>query len=138
MKVKKINIEVEISAPISKVWQFWTEAKHITNWAFASEDWHCPHAENNLTVGGKFTTRMEANDESFGFDFSGTYNEIVLLKQINYTMDDGRKSTIDFVDRGDFTLIEQTFDAENENPVELQKNGWQAILNNFKKYIEKK
>lgn len=136
MKVKKVNIEAIINAPLAKVWQFWTEANHITNWAFASDEWHSPHAENDLAVGGKFTTRMEAKDESFGFDFSGTYNEIVLHKQINYTMDDGRKSTIDFIDQGDTTLIEQTFDAENENPIELQKNGWQAILNNFKKYVE--
>ncbi len=136
MKVKKINIEATINAPLAKVWQFWTEPNHITKWAFASEDWHCPHAENDLTVGGKFITRMEANDESFGFDFSGTYKEIVLQKQINYTMDDGRKSTIDFIEQGDTTLIEQTFDAENENPLELQKNGWQAILNNFKRYTE--
>ncbi len=136
MKVKKVNIEATINAPLAKVWQFWTEASHITNWAFASDEWHSPHAANDLTVGGKFTTRMEAKDESFGFDFSGTYNEIVLHKQINYTMDDGRKSTIDFIDQGNNTLIEQTFDAENENPIELQKNGWQTILNNFKKYIE--
>ena len=136
MKVKKVNIEATIHAPLAKVWQFWTEPKHITNWAFASDEWFSPYAENNLTVGGKFTTRMEAKDESFGFDFSGTYNEIILHKQINYTMDDGRKSTIDFIDQGNNTLIEQTFDAENENPIELQKNGWQAILNNFKKYVE--
>ena len=138
MKVKKINIEVDINAPIRKVWQYWTEPKHITNWSFATDEWHCPHAENDFQVGGKFITRMDAKDDSFGFDFSGTYTDVKPNKLISYTMTDGRKVDTEFIEEGDKTKIEQTFDAETDNPIEMQKNGWQAILNSFKNYADKK
>ncbi len=138
MKVKKVNIEATINAPLAKVWQFWTEANHITNWAFASDEWHSPHAENDLQVSGKFTTRMDAKDDSFGFDFSGTYTDVKPNKLIIYTMSDGRKVNTEFIEEGETTKIEQTFDAETENPIAMQKNGWQAILNSFKKYADSK
>lgn len=135
MKTKTITIEATINASVSKVWEYWTEPQHITNWSFASNEWHCPNAENDLQVGGKFTTRMEAKDDSFGFDFSGTYTDIKPNKSINYTMSDGRKVETEFIEEGAKTKIEQTFDAETENPIEMQKNGWQAILNSFKNYM---
>ncbi len=138
MKIKTITIEATINAPISQVWEYWTEPKHITNWSYASDEWHCPYAENNLQVGGKFTTRMDAKDDSFGFDFSGTYIDVEPNKLISYTMSDGRKVDTEFIEQGDNTTIEQTFDAETENPIEMQKNGWQAILNSFKKYADSK
>lgn len=138
MKTKSIAIEATINAPISEVWQYWTEPNHITNWSFASDEWHCPHAENDLHVGGKFTTRMDAKDDSFGFDFSGTYTDVRPHKLISYIMTDGRKVDTEFIEQGDKTTIEQTFDSETENPIEMQKNGWQAILNSFKNYADNK
>lgn len=131
-----VTVETSINASIAKVWQFWVEPNHITNWAFASEDWCCPKAENDIVFGGKFSTRMEAKDGSFGFDFSGTYTLVEKHKQINYTMDDGRICLISFTDNGETTHILQMFEAETENPIEMQQGGWQAILNNFKSYTE--
>ena len=138
MKTKTITIEVIINAPISKVWVYWTEPTHITNWYFGSDEWHCPHAENDLKAGGNFTTRMEAKDDSFGFDFSGTYTDVKPHQLISYIMTDGRKVYTEFIEQEDTTKIEQTFDAETENPIEMQKNGWQAILNSFKNYADSK
>ena len=138
MKTKTITIEVIINAPISKVWEYWTEPTHITNWYFGSDEWHCPHAENDLKAGGTFTTRMEAKDDSFGFDFSGTYTDVKPHQLISYIMTDGRKVYTEFIEQEDTTKIEQTFDAETENPIEMQKNGWQAILNSFKNYADSK
>ena len=136
MKIKTITIEATTNAPVNDVWKYWTEPTHIKNWSFATDEWHCPHAENDLRVGGKFTTRMEAKDDSFGFDFSGTYTEVKPNKLISYTMSDGRKVDTEFSEQGDTTKIEQTFDAETENAIEMQKNGWQAILNSFKNYTD--
>ena len=136
MSNTKIKIEATVSADIKKVWEYWTKPEHITKWNFASDDWHCPMAENDLKIGGKFNSRMEAKDGSFGFDFWGIYDEIVEHKKIVYTMGDGRQSTTNFKQIGDKTTITTLFDAEKENPVEMQKDGWQAILNNFKKYVE--
>jgi len=132
----KITIETTVSADVKKVWEYWTKPEHITNWNFASDDWHCPSAENDLRVGGKFTSRMEAKDGSFGFDFGGIYDEVIDHERIAYTMGDGRKAITNFKQLGDKTKITTTFDAESENPVEMQKNGWQAILDNFNKYVE--
>lgn len=131
-----ISIEAIINSQISKVWKYWTEPDHITKWNFADPSWQCPSAENDLRVGGQYKARMEAKDGSFGFDFIAIYNEVVDHKHFSYTMEDGRKSTTTFEDLGEQTKVTTTFDAEEENPVEMQKNGWQAILNNFKSYSE--
>ena len=132
----KITVQVTVKSTIEKVWKVWTSPSDILHWNTASEDWHTTKAENDLKVGGKFSYRMEAKDGSFGFDFGGTYDIIKTNELIAYTMDDGRTSIITFEQKGNETTIVQTFDAENENSIELQQNGWQAIMDNFKKYIE--
>jgi uncharacterized protein YndB with AHSA1/START domain len=131
-----IMIEATIAAPIDKIWRYWTEPEHIKNWSFASDDWCTPATTNDLRVGGKFNSRMEAKDGSMGFDFWGTYTVVKENEKIEYTLGDGREIKIDFVKTGDKYNIVETFDAEDENPVEMQRDGWQAILNNFKKYVE--
>ncbi len=136
MNTTKITVETTVSANTKKVWDYWNKPEHITKWNFAADDWHCPKVENDLRVGGKLKSRMEAKDRSFGFDFEATYDEVVDQKKIAYTMADDRKATTDFENLDGKTKVTTTFDAENENPVEMQKGGWQAILNNFKKYIE--
>ncbi|XGC82009.1 SRPBCC family protein [Bdellovibrio bacteriovorus] len=136
MAGSKIQIEATVSADPKKVWSYWTKPEHITNWNFASDDWQCPRAENDMRVGGKYSARMEAKDGSFGFDFNAIYNEVVDQKKISYTMEDGRVATTTFEDLGGKTKVTTVFDAEKMNPEEMQKNGWQAILNNFKKYVE--
>jgi uncharacterized protein YndB with AHSA1/START domain len=133
-----ITINASVNAPVDQVWNYWTDPKHITQWAAASDDWHTTRAENDLRAGGQFNSRMEAKDGSFGFDFGGMYDTVDTHKQIAYTLGDGRKVDIQFAGNGEQTDIVQTFDPENENPVEMQQQGWQAILNNFKKYAEKK
>lgn len=137
MKTTKITIEATVNAPLSVVWKNWTELTYITQWNNASDDWHTPHAENDLRVGGKFLSRMEAKDGSFGFDFEGIYSEVKPFEKIKYGLEDGREVETIFAENGENTEITTTFDAENENPIEMQKDGWQAILNNFKKYVEK-
>ena len=132
----EITVETNVKALADKVWKCFTEPAHITKWNNASADWHCPAAENNLTVNGKFKFTMAAKDGSVSFDFSGVYTAVELHKLIEYTMDDGRKAKIIFTANGDEIKISETFEAENENPPEMQKQGWQAILNNFKKYCE--
>lgn len=133
----KIKIEALISAPLQKVWSHWTKPEHITKWNFASPDWQCPRAENDLRVGGKYSARMEAKDGSFGFDFVATYDEVIDQKKISYTMEDGRGVVTEFQMDGDKTKVTTTFDAEETNPIEMQQQGWQAILNNFKSYTER-
>lgn len=133
-----ITIKASINAPVDLVWKLWTSPEHIIKWNAASVDWHSPSAENDLRVGGKFITRMEAKDKSFGFDFSGTYDEIKNNELIAYTIDDGRKVKITFIQKGEQTEVVETFEAENTNSLEMQRDGWQSILNNFKKYVEKK
>jgi len=132
----KVTVEAVIRANVEKVWRYWTEPEHITKWNQASDDWHAPRAENDLRVGGKFLTRMEAKDGSAGFDFFGTYDTVKLHEEISYTLGDGRKVQIFFSGRGDETKVTQTFDAEGTHPVDYQRAGWQAILDNFKKYAE--
>lgn len=131
-----ITVETTVNAPVAKAWQYWNKPQHITNWSFAFDDWHVPHAENDLRVNGAFKTRMAAKDESMAFDFEGVYTALEDQKLIAYSMADGRKVSITFEDNGDTTSITQTFDAEETMPLELQQGGWQAILNNFKKYVE--
>lgn len=134
--VTKVTVESIINAPVEKVWKYWSEPEHIKNWCSASPDWHVPFAENDLQDGGKFSTRMEAKDGSFGFDFDGIYDQVKTNELIEYTMSDGRKVDIHFTVSGNETKVVETFDAESTNPVEMQRSGWQAILDNFKKYTE--
>ena len=135
-ELKVITVQTVIKAPVKKVWRLWSEPNHIINWCSASDDWHTPRAENDLRADGKFLTRMEARDGSFGFDFTGKYNKVELYKQINYVIDDGRKVEILFDENDNETIVRESFDAENINSVEDQKKGWQAILDSFKKYVE--
>ncbi|NHN34189.1 SRPBCC family protein [Paenibacillus agricola] len=131
-----ITVETTVHAPVEKVWDYWTEPQHITKWSFASEEWHAPNAENDLRVGGRFLTRMEAKDGSFGFDFGGVYDEVRINECISYTIGDGRKVTITFISQENDTKVIEAFEAETTNPIEMQKAGFQAILDNFKKYSE--
>lgn len=133
---KNIGVEATINAPVEKVWELWTDPKHIIHWNQASHDWHTPRAENDLRVGGKFLSRMEAKDGNSGFDFSGVYDEIINHKRISYTMDDGRKVKISFDGNHNETNVTETFEAENTNSMEVQREGWQAILDRFKHYVE--
>ncbi|MBL0051922.1 MAG: SRPBCC family protein [Bacteroidetes bacterium] len=135
--VTKITVSASINAPVEKVWDCFTNPSHIVNWNFASDDWHCPRAENDLRIGGKYNARMEAKDGSFGFDFITIYTEVEEYIKLSYTMEDGREASTIFESTGNQTNVTTIFDAENENPVEAQQQGWQMILNNFKKYTEK-
>jgi uncharacterized protein YndB with AHSA1/START domain len=135
--MNKIKIGTIVSAPIEKVWQYWNEPEHITKWAFASDDWECPHAENDLREGGKSLVRMAAKDGSASFDIVSTYTTVLPNKKIEYTMDDGRTVSIDFEEIGDGSVkITEEFEMEKVNTEELQRSGWQAIMDNFKKYTE--
>ncbi len=131
-----ITVTATINAEAKQVWNFYTNPEHITKWNFADPSWHCPSASNDMRVGGKYSARMEARDGSFGFDFEAIYDEVVPGEKFTYTMTDGRQAAVDFKKRGDKTEVIVTFDPENENPIEMQKGGWQSILDNFKKYAE--
>lgn len=132
-----ITVEAIIKAPVEKVWNFWNEPQHITRWCQASDDWHAPYAENDLKEDGKFKTTMAAKDGSFSFDFEGIYTAVEKHRTIKYIMSDGRKVQIFFASLSkDETKVVETFEAENTNPEEMQRAGWQAILDNFKKYTE--
>jgi uncharacterized protein YndB with AHSA1/START domain len=134
---KKITIQATIVAPVDKVWDMWTNPKHIVCWNNASEDWTTTRAENDLREGGRFLSRMEAKDGSMGFDFSGKYTAVKPYKLIEYTIDDERTVEISFSTDKVITHITETFEAESVNSPELQKAGWQSILDNFKSYVEK-
>lgn len=136
MTKKAITIQATVNAPVEKVWKYWNEPDHITQWAFASPDWHAPKAENDLRVDGKFSTTMAAKDGSVSFDFAGIYTKVEKHNSIEYTMADGRKVKISFTAEGNQTKVVETFEPENENPEDMQRDGWQAILNNFRKYTE--
>ena len=131
-----ITVHAVINAPIEKVWKDWTNPEAIVKWNNASDDWHTTEAVNDLRVGGKFNARMEAKNGSFGFDFYGIYDKVITNELIEYTLGDDRKVIIIFTKQGNNTQIIETFEAENTNSIELQKGGWQAILDNFKKYTE--
>jgi uncharacterized protein YndB with AHSA1/START domain len=131
-----ITVKTAVNVPVSKVWKHWTSPESIKGWNFASDDWHSPKVTNDVRKNGKFNVRMEAKDGSMGFDFWGTYYNVVPEKKIDYTMGDGRKVEITFSSNGKTTEIVESFEAESENPVELQRNGWQSILDNFRKYAE--
>ncbi len=136
--MQPITITTTINAPVEKVWDMWTIPEHITKWAFASDTWEAPYAENDVTTNGRFKTTMSAKDGSASFDLTGTYTQVELHTYIAYTMDgdNARKVSTTFESDGVTTTIIETFDPENENPVEMQRNGWQSILENFKKYVE--
>jgi uncharacterized protein YndB with AHSA1/START domain len=133
---KAITVQTTVKAPVEKAWKYWNEPKHITQWYFASNDWHAPAAENDIRKDGKFKIRMEAKDGSFGFDLEGIYTNVQENKLIEYVMPDRRKVRIEFTSSGNETKVSETFDPENMNSEEMQRGGWQAILDNFKKHIE--
>jgi len=135
MKVDKIKVAAIIEADRSKVWTYYTDTAHIVNWNFADPSWHCPRAENDLVVGGRYLSRMEAKDGSMGFDFEAVYTEIVVEQHFVYEFS-GRQVKVEFFGSDNATEVRVSFDPETENPIEMQKNGWQAILDNFKQYAE--
>ncbi len=134
--MEKITVQVTVNADIQKAWDYWTDAEHIKDWNFATDDWHCPRAENDARTGGKFSARMEAKDGSFGFDFEGVYDEVIPLEKIAYSMADGREVVIKFQQTGPVTTVTEMFDPESENPREMQQAGWQMIMDNYKKLVE--
>ena len=136
METTQITVQARIAADLERVWEFWTQPEHIVNWNFASDEWHCPAAENDLRTGGKFNYRMASRDGQMGFDFEGTYDEVIHQEKIIYSMPDARKVLITFEKDGDHVIVTETFDAENTHSAEMQKAGWQAILDNFKKLTE--
>ena len=132
-----ITVETTVNDPIEKVWEFWTEPEHIINWNFASDDWECPRATNDVKVGGNFSATMAAKDKSASFDFMGTYTKVEEGNLLEYKMPDGREVKVIFDSVSDTeTKVTEIFDPETENSVDMQRDGWQAILNNFKKYVE--
>lgn len=135
MSYSKITVQAIIDANNKKVWDYYTNPKHIIHWNFADPSWHCPTAENDMRVGGTYKARMEAKDGSYGFDFEAIYSEVNEGKNFTYEFG-GRTAVVQFNDLGNQTEVVVTFDPETQNPIEMQKNGWQAILNNFKNYTE--
>jgi uncharacterized protein YndB with AHSA1/START domain len=133
-----ISVQTIVHVPVEKAWEYWTKPEHIVHWNFASADWESPSAENDLQEGGRFKYIMSAKDGSASFDFEGTYVSINHKTYISYTMDDGRKVSVSFEPAGEGTKITESFDPEHENPEDMQRSGWQAILDNFKKYAESK
>jgi uncharacterized protein YndB with AHSA1/START domain len=136
MPAKPITVDTTVRVPVAKAWEYWIKPEHITRWAFASDDWEAPAAKNDLREGGTFTTTMAAKDKSASFDVTGTYNKVRQRELIEYTIEDGRKVSVKFQAAGGGTKITETFEPESENPEDMQRGGWQALLNNFKKYAE--
>jgi uncharacterized protein YndB with AHSA1/START domain len=132
----RITISTHVNKPVAHVWKVWTDPAHIMQWNSASDDWHCPKATNDLRTGGKFSSTMAARDGSFSFDFEGVYDDVQLHKRIAYTMADGRTCEILFTEKDGGTEVTESFDAEGTNPVEMQRGGWQAILDRFKAHAE--
>lgn len=135
--MEPIKIEITILKPVEKVWECFTQTQHITQWNFASETWTCPNAENDLQIGGEFNYRMEAKDQSFGFDFKGIYDEVFPFEKIKYHLEDVRNVQVIFesIDQNT-TKVTEIFEPDPEQPEEMQREGWYAILDNFHKYIE--
>lgn len=132
-----VTVQTTVHAPVEKVWDLWTQPEHITHWNFASDDWHAPRAENDLQPGGQFNYRMEAKDGSAGFDFRSAYTAVNEHKNLEFTLDDGRRVQVHFSEVDGGTFVMENFEADNAQPVELQKKGWQAILDNFKNHMER-
>lgn len=133
---EKITVSVEVNAPAERVWEALTEPEHVVKWNNASGDWHTPNAENDFREGGSFLYRMEAKDGSAGFDFGGTYTAVVPQERFAYTMSDGREVEVTLAEEGNGVRVTEAFDPENENSVEMQRAGWQSILDNLKRYVE--
>ena len=135
--MEPIKIDITILAPVEKVWDYFSTPNHIIKWNFAHESWQCPSSENDLRVGGKFKNRMEAKDKSFGFDLVGFYDEVISNERIKYHLEDGRNVEVIFesIDPNT-TKVTEIFDPEKKNSVEMQRDGWYAILDNFHKYVE--
>lgn len=131
----KITVETTIAAPIEQVWRAYITPEDIVQWNAASDDWHTTAATVDLRVGGAFSSRMEAKDGSMGFDFAGVYTRIVEHELIEYSFGD-RTAQVEFADGPDGVKVRVTFDSEESNPIELQRDGWQAILNNFARHVE--
>ena len=136
MKSEKVTIATTVNASPQQAWDVYTKPEHITKWNTPSDDWHCPASENDVRVGGKMKSRMEAKDGSMGFDFEATYDEVREPKKLQYTMPDGRVVTTDFEADGKKTKVTTVFDTETQNSVEMQRSGWQAILDNYKKHVD--
>lgn len=131
-----VTVETVVKAPLDKVWKYWNEPEHVTQWCFAQDDWEAPSAETDLRVGGKFRVAMAAKDKSAGFDFGGTYTEVREESLVAYEMGDGRRVTVWFAATPEGVKVTETFETENENSAEKQRAGWQAIMDNFKKHAE--
>lgn len=136
--MKTITVKTEIKETIQTVWKYWTKPEHIIKWNFATPEWHCPEAKNDLVQEGEFNWRMEAKDGSMGFDYEGKYLDVDNYKSIHQQLGDGRKVNVSFTELDNFVEVVETFEVEDENSAEMQRQGWQAILNNFKIYAEKK
>lgn len=136
MEPKTIQVQTVVEIPLSRVWSMWNDPESIMSWAYTSDDWYVPYAENDLSIDGKFLIRMAAKNNSFSFDFKGHYTAIEENKSISYMIEDGRKVNVNFIDTENGVLILETFEPESENEEEVQQKGWQAILDNFKKYAE--
>ncbi len=136
MTKQQITVETTIAAPVEEVWSAYITPDDITQWNFANDDWCCPRADVDLRPGGKQIVRMEAKDGSMGFDFEGTYEQIELHRVLTLVLDDDRRSRTTFAENSGRTHVATTFDAEGQNPIEMQRDGWQVILNNFKIYVE--
>lgn len=134
--MEKITVSITTNHSLKNVWEKWTGAEHIVNWNFASDDWHCPKATNDPQTGGEFSSTMASKDGKMSFDFEGVYDEVIPMERIAYSMPDGRQVLVEFHTEENNTIVTETFDPETQNPVDLQKAGWQAILNNFKSYVE--
>lgn len=131
-----ITVQALVNTSLEKAWACWTDPAHITQWNQASDDWHCPKATNDPRTGGKFSSTMAARDGSMSFDFEGTYDEVIAMQKLSYQMPDGRKVLVTFAVEGSGTLVTETFDPEDMNPLEMQRAGWQAILDNYKRHTE--
>lgn len=135
-ETQSITVETLVNAPVENAWKVFSEPEHIRQWAFASNDWHAPYADNDLRKDGKFKTTMAAKDGSFSFDFEGVYTSVIPNKSFEYVIADGRTVRVEFIQEGNGTRIRETFDPENQNPIDMQRAGWQAILENYRKHVE--
>ena len=135
MSTEPITVQTTVVTTPERAWHYYTEAEHVINWNFASKDWHCPAAINDLRVGGDFKITMAAKDGSMEFDLEGTYDEVTPYEHIAYTFINGRKVSVDFAPQDDLTAVKVTFDPEGEHPRELQQEGWQSILDNYRRYV---
>lgn len=131
-----IIVTTEVNAPLRKVWEHWTNPRYIVKWNFASDDWCCPKAQNDLKVGGEFRSTMASKDKNFSFDFIGIYTKIEPMNQIDYKVEDGREVSIVFREEGNKVIVTESFEAESLNSREIQRHGWKAIMENFKKHVE--